>query len=243
MAHSINIYNFITANCYAEKGKLIPCFLISRRYTKTTKLFKISESGIQAAIGTAINWYFNEHQHKDKSKYLALCRNPAVEAHYADLIAKKISSSIKEVKFSTSYLVNDQPMYIKVNDRNKVHGEYSLNLHIKKTRDNISIRLSKIVHKVDDYFETLTSYIAIVTNVVMNNEINPFYANHLYIQAKYTWFNEMVVNKAFIESKSATLRTHYDHYWFYNTINKKLEQLMGGCRYKDLMPTRKRQAT
>lgn len=241
--HSINIYDFITANCYVEKGKLIPCLLISRRYTKTTKLFKIGEYGILPAIEAAITWYFantKDIEPSRKSSYLSLIKNDSVEAHYADLIANKISSSDKEIKFSTGYLANNQPMYIKINGRNDLHLEYSLNLHIKKASNGESIRISKIPHEVDDYFETLTSYIAIVTNTVMNNELNPFYVNHLYILAKYSWFNDMVDRNIFVEPKPFILLSHYDHYWFYDAINRKLQLLIDGYEYKKLMPSRKR---
>lgn len=242
-----SIHDFLILNCYRQGDTFTPAFRISRTYVKSNKFFRIGELGITHSICEAVDWYYIEHlkmpdcsDHRN-AKHLAL--QPDLESCYSHKLANIISNHQEpsSIVFQTDYIHNCVPLFIKMQCRKVVRSyEYTLALQIPIKYTGSPIKATKIPHTIDDYFKTLTAYIAKITHELHAGIVNHFYVNHLYITAKFLWFDEMAKRNAFIEKKLISERDLYDHNWCYQQINDSLSILASGGTFADIMPKRKR---
>ncbi|WP_318441733.1 hypothetical protein [Photobacterium leiognathi] len=242
-----SIHDFLVLNCYRQGNTLTPAFRISRTYADSCKFFRITEQGIHSAILEAVDWYYIDFLNKPDSdahkEARARALDPVLEECYANKLANMISnhSNPNAITFKPDYLHNNAPIFIKLQCRKVVRSfEYTLALQIPKGQAGKPIKATKIPRTIDDYFRTLAAYIATVTHETNDDVINHEYINHLYVTAKFQWFDEMAKRNAFVEKKLITERSAYDHQWFYQQVMNDLSALKHGSVLSQLMPKRKR---
>lgn len=242
-----SIHDLLVLNCYRQSDTFTPAFRISRSYVDSSKLFRISEAGIHHAICEAIDWYYIEYLNQpDCNEHIAAriqALKPELEAFYSEKLANMIAlhHSPSSIVFKTDYLHNSVPTFIKLQCRKVSRSfEYTLALQIHEKHTGKPIKATKIPRTINDYFKTLVAYIAVVTHEIHNGVIRHEYINHLYLTAKFQWFDEMAKRKAFIEKKLITERSCYDHTWLYQQIENDLFVLQAGGTLSDIMPKRKR---